>query len=78
MNIREEVLQKEFDELAPYQQLLVVDLEELVTKFDKLATFLESDSFEEVINEMDKFLLRQQLLAMASYINVLGTRVGRF
>lgn len=78
MSIREEVLQKEFDELAPYQQRVVVELEELVAKFDKLSVFLDSDEFVVNNDEMGKFLLRQQLLVMSAYIHVLGVRAGRF
>lgn len=78
MNIREEVLHKPFDELTAFQQRVVLELEELITKFDKLAAFLETDIFEALDDEMGKFLLREQLLAMSSYVHILGTRVGRF
>lgn len=78
MNVREEVLTKTFDELAPYQQRAVLELEELADKFDKLSLFLDSDEFLVYNDEMGRFLLRQQLLIMASYVNVLGTRIGRF
>lgn len=68
---------KTYEQLAPYEQRVVDELDDLVNKSEKLESFFSTDVFDG-LEEFDKFLLEQQALAMDLYISCLRARIRKF
>lgn len=66
-----------FADLAPYQQRVVVECEQLHEKIIKLSTFLSQSPAPQLSSE-DVYDLHQQLGAMQEYLIVLRRRIRRF
>ena len=63
--------------MAPHQQRVVAEREELVHKIDKLTEFLKGDTFKSLpADEQDR--LNRQLAIMEQYSNVLAERIVHF
>lgn len=65
------------DDLAPYQQRVVVECEELGEKIAKLSAFLSQSPAPQLSSE-DVYDLNKQLEAMGEYLTVLRRRIERF
>ena len=71
------LLYQGFEKLAPFQQRVVLECEELSSKYAKLVSFLSQSPAPELsVDEIED--LRQQLGAMQEYLIVLRRRIGRF
>lgn len=64
-------------ELLPHQQRVVIELEELSSKIQKLTTFTTTPLFNE-LSASDRNLLSTQLSAMKTYGYVLELRIAKF
>lgn len=64
-------------ELKSYQQRVVIEHEELMTRLVKLRAFFTSEAIDTVSRE-ELVLLAMQLLAMESYEKVLSSRIEIF
>jgi hypothetical protein len=63
--------------MAPHQQRVVAEREELMHKIDKLTEFLKGDTFKSLpADEQDR--LNRQLAVMGQYSNVLAERIVHF
>lgn len=71
------LLYQGFENLAPFQQRVVLECEELSSKYAKLVSFLSQSPAPELSAEEIEDL-RQQLGAMQEYLTVLRRRIGRF
>jgi hypothetical protein len=63
--------------MAPHQQRVVIELEELVHKIDKLTEFLKGDLFQTIPND-EKDRLERQHVAMLEYRDILAERIVHF
>ena len=63
--------------MAPHQQRVVAEREELVHKLDKLIEFLKGDIFKS-LPEDEQWRLRRQSNAMREYASVLAERIVHF
>ena len=71
------LLYQGFENLAPFQQRVVLECEELSSKYAKLVSFLSQSPAPELsVDEIED--LRQQLGAMQEYLIVLRRRIARF
>lgn len=66
-----------FADLAPYQQRVVLECEELGEKIAKLSAFLSQSPAPQLSSE-DVYDLNKQLEAMGEYLIVLRRRIERF
>lgn len=64
--------------LAPHQQRVVEEMDELDGKIRRLRGFIETSSTFRDLPAVDQSLLRVQLHAMTAYSEVLDLRVSRF
>jgi len=65
------------EKLAPYQEKVVQEAEELRAKRIALNSFMESEQFGD-FEEKDKFVLSQQFAAMTNYLSILDHRIFMF
>jgi hypothetical protein len=63
--------------MAPHQQRVVAEREELIHKLDKLTEFLKGDLFRTLPTDEQERLTRQHGI-MAQYANVLAERIVHF
>lgn len=63
--------------MKPYQERVVLELNELQDKRDKLAVFLEG-KYLKTINNAEKRRLSQQAEVMAEYAAILKDRIDNF
>lgn len=63
--------------MAPHEQRVVNERNDLVEKTGKLDTFRQGDVFSELPYE-DRKLLQAQRSAMQAYIDILDMRIARF
>ncbi len=63
--------------LAPYQQRVVEERDELEIKYKAICDFLESE-FAKTLPRHDYALLRRQEVHMECYLNILNARIRRF
>jgi hypothetical protein len=63
--------------MQPYQQRVVDEYNALEEKATTLYNFLASKQFD-LLESMDKTLLKQQYYAMQVYLGILGQRTNRF
>jgi len=73
---------RQFDEgytrvLPDYQQRVVDEMNELADKTNKLMAFLKSEKSQELAAE-DFKLMKDQWIAMGSYVFILSSRIDRF
>lgn len=68
---------KDGKELAPHQQRVVAERDELNAKFDKLTEFLKGDLFKSLPADERERLTRQHAI-MEQYSNVLAERIVHF
>lgn len=62
--------------MQPFEQRVVEELKELVEKHIKLVRFLKTDTYNG-LDQMDKELLLDQSIVMASYARILSARIAR-
>lgn len=60
--------------LAPWQQRVLDELAQLTERLDKLATYLQSDSYSQ-LSEEDQRLLSDQAEVMVAYQAILQARI---
>jgi len=60
--------------LKPYQKRLLKERDKLSKRLGKLVTFIESDEYKTLM-EYEAYLLMTQSTIMASYVNILNTRI---
>ena len=65
-------------QLQPHQQRVVDELNELVSKAQKLSAFITTNSYFIELDEVDHSLLRSQWAVMDAYVQILETRIKRF
>lgn len=63
--------------MAPHQQRVVAEREELVHKYEKLTEFLKGDIFK-TLSEDEQWRLRRQHTAMGEYVSILAERIVHF
>lgn len=63
--------------MQPYQQRVVDEYNALEIKVSDLFKFLKTPLFTELCDK-DQSLLREQYMAMQSYLTMLGHRIDRF
>jgi hypothetical protein len=63
--------------MAPHQQRVVTEREELIHKLDKLTEFLKGDFFKTLPTDEQERLTRQHGI-MEQYSNVLAERIVHF
>jgi glycerol-3-phosphate O-acyltransferase len=63
--------------MAPHQQRVVTEREELVHKLDKLTEFLKGDLFRSLSTDEQERLQRQHRI-MTEYSSVLAERINHF
>lgn len=63
--------------MAPHQQRVVDEKNELDNKLEKLVEFLDTQLFLGLPIE-EKFRLRRQSVVMDEYSNILAARIGAF
>lgn len=63
--------------LAPHEQRVVDERNELLLKSKKLESFFDNDIFKKMEN-IDKELLEQQYFIMVEYLEILHKRIKRF
>lgn len=63
--------------LAPHQQRVVTEREELDEKITKLTAFTDTDIFRS-LDKAEQERLERQLSHMNAYSDVLGERIGNF
>lgn len=65
--------------LPPYQKRIVIEKKELDLKIKNLQSFIEGDSIDfNNCSDSEKSDLKQQLLIMYRYSQILKTRINRF
>jgi hypothetical protein len=67
----------EIDHLAPHQQRVVAELEQLADRVTKLESFLATP-FYASLDEDERTLLKMQADAMVLYMGILNTRANKF
>lgn len=60
--------------MEDYIERMIAELKDLMDKIDKLDAFIGKAVYEN-LDDISKFLLRQQLLAMRSYAGILKKRI---
>lgn len=63
--------------LLPYQQRVVVEYQELISKRENLAKFFNSFNFK-ILKDGEKERLRTQIAAMRTYSEILAERIAAF
>lgn len=63
--------------MAPHEQRVVAEYDELFEKANKLGDFIGNDIYDK-LDEEDQKLLLDQLSAMTEYILILEKRIKRF
>ncbi len=64
-------------QLKPHEQIVVIEKQELDAKMAKLLSFSETDTFTR-LSAQERNLIREQLLVMTAYSNILQQRIEIF
>ena len=64
--------------MKPHQERVVVELEELSTKLQKLNEFIENNSNFAAIDSDEQSRLKRQSEIMQDYVNILQERINAF
>jgi hypothetical protein len=64
--------------MAPHQERVVKELEELRDKRDKLNAFIQSSPIFDTLPDVERSRLHHQLCIMSDYCLVLGERIDAF
>lgn len=62
----------------PYQQRVIDEKEELDSRLAKLSIFLDSDTFETLVDPTERFRLKKQARIMREYSDILAERIAHF
>jgi len=64
--------------MAPYQERVIQEKQELADRLTKLEAFRETDSFQLHLSPAERCRLERQRFAMHEYNQVLGERITAF